>query len=357
MKKALIYDPYLDTLGGGERYSLTFAQVVCQLGFQTELAWKDKSIISKAENRFGLDLKNLKINPQAFNKLSLKTNLFSRYLFTHQYDLIFYLSDGSLPFLFGKKNLIHFQVPFTKIGGSKIINFFKLNLINKFIYNSEFTRQVLEKKLPENKSFVLYPPVATEEFRPTIEKEKLILSVGRFDSPSHSKRQDILIKAFKKLPKKITSQYKLIFAGGLMDQAQQLDFLKKLAKDFRVEFRVNPNFIELKQLYSRAQIYWHAAGYGVNESQHPEQVEHFGITTVEAMSAGCVPVVINRGGQKEIVTPKCGFLCNSLSDITKFTHQLIDSESAVKILSQNAIIRSRLFNLSHFREKIKTIVI
>ena len=29
--------------------------------------------------------------------------------------------------------------------------------------------------------------------------------------------------------------------------------------------------------------------------------EHFGITTVEAMAAGCVPVVIDKADQREIV--------------------------------------------------------
>ncbi|MBU4190339.1 MAG: glycosyltransferase, partial [Candidatus Thermoplasmatota archaeon] len=44
-----------------------------------------------------------------------------------------------------------------------------------------------------------------------------------------------------------------------------------------------------------------AAGFGVDEEKEPEKVEHFGITTVEAAAAGCVPVVIRKGGQPEIV--------------------------------------------------------
>jgi hypothetical protein len=47
---------------------------------------------------------------------------------------------------------------------------------------------------------------------------------------------------------------------------------------------------------------WHATGYGFDAEQYPAKQEHFGMTTVEAMSAGAVPVVLNTGGQREIVT-------------------------------------------------------
>ena len=58
---------------------------------------------------------------------------------------------------------------------------------------------------------------------------------------------------------------------------------------------------ELRDLYARASIFWHAAGLGEDPERHPDRYEHFGITTVEAMSAGAVPVVIDAAGQVEIV--------------------------------------------------------
>ncbi|KKS63938.1 MAG: hypothetical protein UV32_C0032G0009, partial [Candidatus Collierbacteria bacterium GW2011_GWF2_42_51] len=66
MKKALIFDPYLDTLGGGERYALTFAQSLLNSGFRVEVAWKDAETLKKAEERFGLDLSGIKINKKAY---------------------------------------------------------------------------------------------------------------------------------------------------------------------------------------------------------------------------------------------------------------------------------------------------
>ena len=54
-------------------------------------------------------------------------------------------------------------------------------------------------------------------------------------------------------------------------------------------------------LLSTASVFWSATGYGEDEQRNPWASEHFGMTTVEAMAGGCVPVVIDRAGQKEIV--------------------------------------------------------
>ena len=48
-------------------------------------------------------------------------------------------------------------------------------------------------------------------------------------------------------------------------------------------------------------MYWHAQGYGEDADADPKTQEHFGITTVEAMSAGCVPVVYATAGPREVV--------------------------------------------------------
>ena len=45
--KAAIYDPYLDTLGGGERYMITAAQVLSENGYKVDVEWRDQSIKNK----------------------------------------------------------------------------------------------------------------------------------------------------------------------------------------------------------------------------------------------------------------------------------------------------------------------
>ncbi len=354
MKKALLFDPYMTTLGGGERYVLSFALGLIKEGYSVELAWPTKTEINLAQKRFGLNLSKVILNPEAYALFSRKSSIPERRTYTKKYDLVFWVSDGSLPFLFSKNNLVHLQVPFKKLGGNPVINSLKTVNIHKFVYNSEFTKSVHEKHLPKSKGFVLYPPIDVENFLPG-KKENLIVSVARFDSPSHSKRQDILIEAFRIFSDK-NKDYKLALIGGLAGGESVLEKLRKAADGLNVEFIINPDFEKLKSLYSRARFFWHAAGFTIDESMDPEKVEHFGMTTVEAMASGAVPVVIAKGGQKEIVTADSGFLCQDERDIAETTLSLIGNPEKLKRMSINAVGRSKYFSLDHFFEKISQLL-
>ena len=352
MKKALIFSPYLDTLGGGERYFLCLANTLTDLSYEVDVAWPDKTILDQAKIRFGINFNKLKINASAFTHFTTKTNLFAKYQFQKKYNLIFFLSDGSLPFLFAGKNFVHFQYPFRHLNVS-LIDQFKIHLINKFIYNSQFTQKINERHLPPSKSFVLYPPIDTLKFKSNLPKDNIILSVGRFDSPSHNKRQDVLISAFKKVNDK---HYKLILAGGLRGNETIINNLKRQSQNYQIEFVINPDFNTLKNLYAKAKIYWHAAGFEVDETENPENVEHFGMTTVEAMAAGCVPVVINKGGQKEIITSDTGFLCNSINDLVSKTELLLTTHQMLKSFSDNAAKRANKYCQNTFVSKLQQLV-
>lgn len=355
MKKALIFDPYIDTLGGGERYALTLASVLDNFGFETNLAWSSSDSLNQAQERFGLDLKNIKLSPEGFRHFSSGGNLIDRFVYTRQFDLIFFVSDGSLPFLFAKKNWIHFQVPFTQIGGNSLINRIKLTLTDRLIYNSEFTKNVIERNLPASKGEVLYPPIDVDNFSPSTTKESMILSVGRFDSPSHSKRQDVLIEAFKLFPKVIRKEYRLILAGGLRGDESTIQSLKQKAQGLNVDFAINPKFEKLKDLYKRARYFWHAAGYEVDEVKNPEKVEHFGMATVEAMAAGCIPIVINKGGQPEVITPNTGYLCNSPQEMAARTTELIQT-NADQIKTDALLKRANIFSVDSFSKKVSQLL-
>ena len=136
--------------------------------------------------------------------------------------------------------------------------------------------------------------------------------------------------------------------GGYIDE------LRKLAKDLPVTFYPDYPFKELVKLYGESGIYWHAAGFGETD---PAKMEHFGITTVEAMAGGCVPVVINKGGQPEIVEDqKSGLLWDNLEQLKELTLKLISSQQLMATLSKNAVLKSKVFSKERFKEKIKDIL-
>jgi len=183
------------------------------------------------------------------------------------------------------------------------------------IVNSQFTKSVIDKEFYIN-SHVVYPPVQLVKAG---KKEKLILSVGRFEPTINIKRQDILIQAFRKLSPELPG-WRLALIGGSHND-QWLSKLQKLAGNLPIDFYPNIKHSNLTQLYSKAKIYWHAAGYGVDQDKTPELVEHFGITTAEAITAGCIPLVVPKGGQVEIL-PSSNYHWNTISQLITLTKKV-----------------------------------
>jgi len=352
--KAGIFDPYLDTIGGGERYAMTVAEVLLKKDWQVDIFWNDDKSKQKLINRFSLDISGVNFLPYS----PRVNNLFGRYKIERNYDFLFYFSDGSIPLMFGKKNILHFQVPFKNVLRKSLKNSLKLKTIDAVVCNSYFTKTVIDKCL-EIKSLVVYPPVDVEAFMP-LKKENIILAVGRFEKSLTEKRQDILIETFKKMIDNGLKSWKLVIAGGCSadeNKNEILNVLKNRAKSLPIEIKVNLPFSELKELYAKAKIFWHAAGYGADEEKNPEKVEHFGMTTVEAMAAGCVPIVQDKGGQKEIVEEgKSGFLWLSVDELVTTTLKVIQNNELSERISTNAIQRSKDFSKEKFYEKIYSLV-
>lgn len=349
---AAIFDPYLDTLGGGERYTLTFAEYLQSLGHDIDLFWDDPSILSKAETKFGINLGRVNILPNIFiHRNSLGTGSFLR-----TYDLFFAVSDGSIPFMTSKKNILHFQVPFQNVRGNRLVNKLKFHTIHNVICNSHFTKRFVDIEYGINSS-VVYPPVATSQFKMG-KKKNIILSVGRFSNLLQSKRHDVLIENFRSLVDQGLSGWELIIAGGSeVGRTSELEALISRAAGYPIEIVENPTFGRLQELYAQSKIFWFASGYGINDTQTPQKAEHFGISVVEAMSAGCVPIVHPRGGVAEIISDSAyGLFWRDESELQALTLHLISTPSQQKILSTAAILRSREFSVDKFHTRLSKII-
>lgn len=354
LKKALIFNPYLDSLGGGERYSLQFAEYLLQRDYEVILAWDDKSIIKLIKQRLNINLERVEISPKIFTLLKNRNNLLEKIKETSRFNLIFFVSDGSIPFLFGQKNLLHFQVPFKGVNGRSLINQLKLKFIHQVICNSLFTKKLIDEEFNIN-ARVIYPAL-NQGFSPGI-KSNIILSVGRFDKTLPAKKQDILIKAFKGLIDEFHLEgWKLILVGGAL-RDDFIDDLKKLSQGYPIEIYKNISFEKLKMFYNQAKIYWHAAGFGEDLELHPERAEHFGISVIEAMAAGCLPIVFNGGGLSEIVKDKeNGFLFNNLSELKQLTIKTIKDRSIRETIAKKAQTRGTDFSLEKFYQQINEII-
>jgi glycosyltransferase involved in cell wall biosynthesis len=213
---------------------------------------------------------------------------------------------------------------------------------------------------------LLYPYVDQKfvEAEPmTFKKERIILAVGRFFSQLHSKNQDKIIDTFSKLKKENEAfkDYKLILAGGLkQEDLVYFNKLKKLAaKDRSIIFKPNITFHELYSLYEKATFYWHFTGLGINEKSHPEEVEHLGITPLEAMAMGCLVFCVNAGGPKEIISNgQTGFLFNNQAELIKKMQSVILSPTQQAKLRKSAkdfVLGN--FTYTKFRQNVKKLIL
>jgi glycosyltransferase involved in cell wall biosynthesis len=170
------------------------------------------------------------------------------------------------------------------------------------VANSAFSAEWVSR-LWGRDAAVLNPPVTAY---PAADKEPLILNVGRFFPPGagHSKRQADLVRAFADLLRRspAAAGWQLHLAGGCdADGLAYLELVRTTAAGLPVHLHPNASADELRELYGRASLYWHATGLGEDVAVHPDRFEHFGISTVEAMSARAVPVVIGAAGQLEVL--------------------------------------------------------
>lgn len=206
---------------------------------------------------------------------------------------------------------------------------------------------------------VLYPPVDVREFQPG-EKRPIILSVGRFFPHSHEKKLPEMIRAFAALSRDELAGWELHLAGGVADDALSQAYFRKvqaLAKDLPVVLHPNVDFAELRQLYGQATIYWHAAGFGENEAHHPERFEHFGIAPVEAMAAGCVPIVLDRGGPAEIVQHRrSGLHWKTLQELKDWTCLAASDHALTAQLRAGAMERAQAFSEEQFAKRLMELV-
>lgn len=162
----------------------------------------------------------------------------------------------------------------------------------QLITQSKFVARQIKKKWDRD-AIVIPDPVNIDNYH-VGEKEKLILSVGRFFKVpgGNNKNQEVLIDTFKLLP----PGWKLVLVGTVQDQ-EYFSKLKKQAEGLNIEFLHDIPQSQLTDLFARAKFYWHAAGYGTDE---PSSQEHFGLVAVEALASGCQPIVYDGGGMAEI---------------------------------------------------------
>lgn len=393
--KVGIYNPYLGTFGGGERLSVAMAEALCREHDVELLARRMHGVpeVGELERRFDVRLPGVSvvdldgivgIAPGDFGGRWLASvrrraaDLRDYWLVRSRgYDLFINNQFWSLMRCPTDVGIYVCMFPRLKnrerIGASSTLEAIALrvayamdNVIldkpdeamlsySSVVAISEFTNKWL-REWWRISGRVIYPP-CRDWYVEGIGKRKVILSVGRFFPPSeerHDKRHDVLIEGFSLLSL-LHPDWELHLAGscgGDGASEKYVESLRAMAAGLNVKFHINAPPRELEVLYNEARIYWHATGFGAELGKHPEREEHFGITTVEAMSAGAVPVVFPGGGQREIVADGVnGYFWESLRGLVEGTMTLIEDEAKWEAMSLKARYGAQAFSVDRFRDE------
>lgn len=351
------YSPYLPQhFGGGEKHLLDVAVTAARSHTVSIAISGSHSAIELEAYKKKYELfYDLALEEVHFITTPLGTSEFfaTKLNWTKNFDGLYYVTDGSFFFSLAKHNFLHVQIPFTH--ALSMTDKAKLLCWQHINTNSGFTKKVIEKKWGVKVQEVLHPMVDLSKLK-VAKKEKIILNVGRFFKQLHSKRQDVLVSAFKQLIEKHTKLmqgWQLYLVGSVEDQAY-LKEIKAAAAGIPIVVETKLDRQELLKLYSKSSIYWHATGFEVDEWQEPSKVEHFGITTIEAMAAQALPLVVAKGGQAEVLGALTERLSwQTITECVEKTAALINDSKQAEALRPVVMKQAAQFSKEIFEKKVE----
>lgn len=202
--------------------------------------------------------------------------------------------------------------------------------VDHFVANSEFVASRI-RKFYRREAEVIHPPVNTESFTASEEREDFYLCLGQLVG---YKRADLAVEAFNRLG------LPLVVIG----EGECMDDLRNRAKQ-NVKFLGRQPFDVVKDHLERCKALIFPG------------IEDFGIVPVEAMAAGAPVIAIAKGGALEtVIDGETGIL---------FTKQSVESlVEAVKKLESGEIVfradrlqsRARRFDASIFQQSMRQFI-
>jgi glycosyltransferase involved in cell wall biosynthesis len=363
-----IYDHTLHLIGGAQKYGCTIAHTL-QDDFAVTLIANKPVRHQDLQNWYQLDLSRCRIAniPIPFyeeqNKEYLDPAAITSRRMANPFHLIsresgrydFFINNSMVEMVLPLANPSLFICHFPERRPS---SYFYVDRYQHLIFNSRYTAAWIQKKWGLRPAIHIYPPVDMNGSVNFSDKENIILSAARFD-PGGNKQQLRMVQIFKELsqrqPRRLRG-WKLILAGGSPQDNPYLNSIRQSMAESglgNIELQVNIPAAELKTLYQRAKIFWHLCGLNQNE---PELVEHFGMTTAEAMQNGCVPVVFAGGGLLEIVENNIsGLLFSSKDQLAQQTLKLISEPQLLQSMGERACQRGKIFGRAVFETRVKEV--
>jgi glycosyltransferase involved in cell wall biosynthesis len=360
-----IYDHAFHMIGGAQKYGLTMVAALRDFFDITILAnkearpenfrdWYDLDLSACAlkvialpfyEERSAFHIDPAFITrkiPNPFHLVSLESGNYDVFVNNSMNEMVYPLSNVSVL-------ICHFPERRRR-------SYFYADRYTHTITNSRYTAAWVESRWKYRPQLQIYPPVDMDAEGGETPKKKIILSVARFE-PEGTKRQLEMVQAFRRLGREwpeILRGWRLVLAGGSSPDNCYLAELERLGAgrpEANIELRVNIPLAELKSLYRESTLFWHLCGLTHDD---PSEIEHFGMTTVEAMQNRLVPLVYDGGGLPEIVDHGVnGFRVKSKAELLDCSIRLLQDPHLVRRLGEAAAEKSRMYTRARFEARVR----
>lgn len=366
--------PSLNRGGGAEKVCLSLINTLVDAGYNVKLATLDKTDWKTLEKRFGEitrpgsetyiinNISRLSVLPQLaviayiFPLMLLHLRRRERGILINTYgDLIDHYADiayvNAIPIKLSHKIGSGLPQSLTWRLGVNIYNKFSVGLSYKslLISNSRFIQHILLKNMGRN-SIVIHPPVDINIFikgaRHMRKRENLVAAVSRLRP---GKRLNVIPKIAS-----LVKEAEFIILG-IADNASKATLkeinalIRYLKVDDRVKLLLNQRFEDYVNTLASASIYLHT-----------QPSEAFGMSIVEAMAAGCIPLVPRSGGPWIDILDRreglYGFSYNNEAEAAKLINIIMNDRSIRGEIKERAIKRSLNFSKAIFDKKILSII-
>ncbi len=216
------------------------------------------------------------------------------------------------------------------------------------VANSKFTQKIIWECLGK-RAFVINPPVTTGKTRMHAnrgKRENVVITISRFRSE----------KGLEIIPEiaSYMRDFEFVVVGIADKESNQclkelLGEIERLGVQKRVRVFMNkPHGFTLAAL-STAKVFLHT-----------QSTEAFGMSIVESMAAGCVPIVPRTGGPwidiLDCQEGQYGFSYESPAEAADKIKLLLGDEKLRSEVSARAVDRSMVFDCSAFEKKLLDIV-
>jgi glycosyltransferase involved in cell wall biosynthesis len=244
-----------------------------------------------------------------------------------------------------------------RIIAHKVLEKFNETMKNtRVLTNSKFSKQEIERlyKKYDVVPTVIYPPVEINKFgiqnhnRNSKRHHNAILVVSRINA---AKRIENAVEIGKLLKEKEKlDYYEMIIVGNMTsDDQSYLEEITNLVSEFKlreyIKLRPGIPIGELQQYMQNSSIYL-----------HPTPDEPFGISIVEAMSAGLITVAPSNGGDAEFVPSEYQY--RSPEHAAKIIAGIIKNKSGDGLANERIKLSNLTSNFSKqsFKDNLKSLI-